>query len=316
MGQTSGIHHVTAIAGDPQQNLDFYTGLLGLRLVKLTVNFDDPSVYHFYYGDGAGSPGTLLTFFPWPGRPRGRGGSGQVTAIALSIPETAMAYWMDRLKSRGFAARRLKTHLGEEAIEFRDPDGLKLELVAARDVRKGWAGGPVPADCAIRGVYGVTLSVEGRESAASLLTRALGLRSSAHGGNRFRYEAGAGGAGAIIDLEWVPGLTRGQVAVGTVHHVAWRAPDGAQQSEWRQEIASLSYPVTAFIDRQYFHSIYFRERGGALFEVATDGPGFTVDEPAAHLGTRLALPPWLEARRAEIEARLPWVRLPQLAKSA
>lgn len=316
MKQIPGIHHVTAIAGDPQQNLDFYSGLLGLRLVKMTVNFDDPATYHFYFGDYEGRPGTLLTFFPWPRAPRGRHGTGQATAVSLSIPEHAMAYWIERLKSRGLPIDGPKRRFDEETIAFQDPDGLRLELVAsAADARAGWPEGPAPAAHAIRGVHSVTLSEEEHQETASLVAGTLGFRRTKVSGNRIRYETGDGGPGAIVDVEAVPGLAPGRVAVGTVHHVAWRTPTDAGQAAWRTDLAGREIDVTPIIDRRYFHSIYFREPGGVLFEIATDAPGFAVDEPLAELGERLVLPAWLEPRREDLVMHLPPVRA-QLARGA
>jgi catechol 2,3-dioxygenase-like lactoylglutathione lyase family enzyme len=313
MKQILGIHHITAIAGDPRQNLDFYGDLLGLHLVKRTVNFDDPATYHFYFGDREAHPGTLLTFFLWPGAPRGRHGAGQATGVSFSIPEGAMGYWMERLKAAKLAIDGSRKRFGEETISFHDHDGLPLELVANPDARPGWVEGPVPAEHAIRGIHGVTLSVEVHEKTAAVLADLLGFRATKERGNRFRYEAGRGGAGAVVDVEWVPGLTQGEVAVGTVHHVAWRTPDAVEQREWRREIAARGLRVTPVVDRTYFRSIYFREPGGVLFEIATDGPGFAVDEPAEELGTRLVLPPWLEPRRRDLEMRLPPLEEPQFA---
>jgi catechol 2,3-dioxygenase-like lactoylglutathione lyase family enzyme len=314
-----GIHHVTALAGDPQQNLDFYTGVLGLRLVKLTVNFDDPETYHLYFGDEQGHPGTILTFFPWPGAARGRHGTGQLTVTAFSIPAGSMGYWADRLGAHGIEAGAPKTRFEEEVIEFQDPDGLRLELVAQEAPAAGnaWThDGPVPKAHAIRGFHSVTLSEEGYERTARLLVDTLGFRLQREAGTRFRFETGGGGAGALVDVLCLPDVLPGRVAVGTVHHVAWRTPDADVQESLREDIAALGYNVTPVIDRKYFHSVYFREPGGVLFEIATDQPGFAVDEPAGELGTRLMLPPWLEPSRAELEARLPPLRLPRLARGA
>jgi catechol 2,3-dioxygenase-like lactoylglutathione lyase family enzyme len=309
MGQRiEGIHHVTAIAGDPQRNLDFYSGVLGLHLVKLTVNFDDPGTYHLYYGDAEGRPGSILTFFPWPGAPRGRAGTGQVTAVMFSIPEEAAGYWNERLAARGTACRT-EERFGAPAIAFTDPDGLALELVENYDERAPWSGGPVPAAQAIRGLYGVTLAEEGYERTAGLLISTLNFDKTEERGSRFRFETGAGGAGAVADVECLPDRAPGRMGVGTVHHVAWRTPDDAGQLRWHDKVARTGANVTPVIDRKYFHSIYFREPGGVLFEIATDPPGFAVDEPVAELGTRLMLPPWMEPSRAELERTLPPLRL-------
>jgi len=307
-----GIHHVTAIAGDPQRNVDFYTSVLGLRLVKLTVNFDDPSAYHLYYGDEAGHPGTILTFFAWPDARRGRQGTGQVGVISLAIRPSALAYWIERFVQHGVRYKGPTQRFDEQVLAFRDPDELALELVAHPNVedRPYWRGGPVLAEHAIRGLYGVTLWEEGYELTAKLLTESLGFRLLDEQGSYFRYTVGEGGPGALVDVRSAPDFWRGVVAVGTVHHVAWRTPNDEQQLVWRDKLAGLDLNVTPVMDRQYFHSIYFREPGGVLFEIATDPPGFTVDEPLERLGTHLKLPPWLEPQRKRIEQILPSIRLP------
>lgn len=310
-----GIHHVTAIASDPQRNLDFYTGLLGLRLVKLTVNYDDPGTYHFYYGDATGQPGTILTYFTWPGAPRGRQGTGQAAVTSLAIPLGSLGYWVERLVAHGIAHEGPTARFGaldEKALSFRDPDGLALELVAAprADERPGWGGGQVPAEHAIRGVHGVTLWEERPERTAALLTETLGFRRVAEEGGVIRYAAGNGGSGTFVDVRDAGGFWRGSVAVGTVHHVAYRTPTDEGQRAWLADLTGHGSRVSPIMDRQYFHSIYFREPGGVLFEVATDLPGFATDESPERLGTGLRLPAWLEAHRAELEAALPLVRLP------
>ena len=310
-----GIHHVTAIASDPQRNLDFYGGVLGLRLVKLTVNFDDPDTYHFYYGDALGRPGTLLTFFHWPGAPRGRAGTRQVRAVSLSIPEGASEFWVQRLQAYGILFE-VHARFGDEVISFSDPDRLRLELVAASDDRQPVTDSPVPAGHSIRGLYGVTLAEEESGRTAALLGGTMGLRVAGESGSRTRFIAGRGGPGAVVDLESLPGLQPGRIGAGTVHHVAFRAPDEPAQERWREEVLRAGRRVTPVVDRRYFHSIYFREPGGVRFEIATDAPGFTVDESATALGTHLMLPPWLEARRPQLEQALPPLRLPALVKRA
>ena len=307
-----GIHHVTAIAGDPQQNLEFYAGVLGLRLVKRTINYDDPGAYHLYYGDGLGRPGTILTFFPWAGVPRGHPGTGQVTAIALSVPETALPYWQARLVRFGAPVEPPVDRFGQRVVHFSDPDGLPLELVAdnGTDMREGWQDGPVPAEHTIRGVQGVSLSETAYQRTASLLTETLGFQPVQDAEGRFRFEVGEGGPGAQVDVLHQPDVPFGRIAVGSVHHIAWRTLDDAQQAAWREKLVRLGAGVSPVMDRQYFHSIYFREPGGVLFEIATDPPGFTTDETPDELGTGLRLPSWLEGQRARIEASLPPVRLP------
>lgn len=312
-----GIHHVTAIAGDPQQNVDFYVGVLGLRLIKRTVNFDDPGSYHLYYGDATGSPGTIMTFFAWPGAPRGRVGTGQVSVTSYSILQQAIGYWLERLRPHGVRVAGPSARFDEQVLAFEDPDGLPLELIAhaAADGRSGWDGGPVPPEHAIRGFYGVTLaergSDQGCEHTTALLTEGMGFRLVAESGNRHRFATGDGAPGALVDVLCQSGAPPGQIAAGSVHHVAWRTSDDAQQAAWRRQIAAFGVNVTPVRDRQYFRSIYFREPGGVLFEIATDPPGFTVDEPPERLGTSLKLPPWLEQRRALLERTLLPLRLPE-----
>ena len=308
-----GLHHVTAISGDPQKTLDFYAKILGLRLIKLTVNYDDPSTYHTYFGDEIGHPGTVLTFFPWPSQPKGRKGTGQATSTSFSVPRDSLAYWEDRLKSHGISLETPLQRFGDPVLRFIDEDGQGLEIVGGREIeeRTGWRHGPVPGEHAIRGFHSVTLSEEVLERTESVLVDTLGFRLLGEEENRFRYEAGKGAYGTIVDVLSRPKAQRGRVSVGTVHHVAFRAADDEHQKALRQEILRAHLNVTPVIDRNYFHSIYFREPGGVLFEVATDQPGFTIDEPADQLGTRLSLPAWLEPSRVEIEKNLPPLSLPR-----
>lgn len=308
---TLGIHHVTAIADDPQRNVDFYRGVLGLRLVKKTINFDAPDMYHLYYGDELGRPGSLITFFPWPDAMRGRHGVGQVSVTAFSIPSNSLSFWIDRLSAHGVQHEAPIRRFDEEAIGLVDHEGLQLELVASGggDAREpltidGYES-PVPPEHAIRGVAGVTLSEQGHESTASVLVESMGFRSAGQEANRFRYESGRGGAGTLVDLLCVPDAPFGRISVGTVHHVAFRTPSDETQRAHRLTIAEVGLNVTPVLDRQYFQSIYFREPGGVLFEIATDPPGFTIDETPAALGSTLKLPPWLESQRASIEKALP-----------
>jgi glyoxalase family protein len=310
-----GLHHVTAIAGDPQTNIDFYTRVLGLRLVKLTVNYDDPHTYHLYYGDKIGHPGSILTFFPWPDAPRGMRGTGQATTTSFSVPDNSLGYWKDRLKQNHVKfeepAKRFKNE--EEFLTFYDNDDLKLELVFTQSSHFNrfvpWERSPVPEDAAILGFHNITLSEEGYERTASLLKNTMGFRLVLEEGERFRYEVGEGGTSTFVDLLCQPDLPRGQVLAGTVHHVAWRTHNDDQQKAWRQDIIKAGRNPTPVIDRRYFHSVYFREPGGVLFEIATDPPGFTIDEPEEKLGTALRLPPWLELSRKQIEKALPKIEL-------
>jgi glyoxalase family protein len=314
MAGIEGLHHVTAIAGEPQVNIDFYAGVLGLRLVKLTVNFDDPTTYHLYYGDGQGHPGTIMTFFPWPGAFKGRIGTGQLIVTSFAVPEKSLPYWRERLRKRGVEFDEATSDFGEELLFFRDPDGLQLELVSTSNANpdRVWARGPVPTEHAVRGFHHVTLSENGYERTASLLTDVLSFKQIAKQRNRFRYAVADGAPSTIVDLVCAPEGRPGSVAVGTVHHVAWRTATNAEQVQWRETLRELEYDVTPIIDRQYFHSIYFLEPGGVLFEIATDPPGFATDETVGRLGTSLKLPPWLEEDRPELERLLPRVELPRI----
>jgi len=312
-GAITGIHHVTAIATAPQTNVDFYGDVLGLRLVKRTVNFDDPSTYHLYWGDERGSPGTILTFFPWPLARRGSRGTGQATVTSLSVPEGSLGWWRDRLRDQGIVVEDPSPRFAEEAMTLLDPDGLKLELVAHAGAarREPWSGGPVPEQHAVRGVYSVTLTEQGYESTAELLTEVLGFRRAGELRERFRFEVGdPEGPGTRLDVICVPEGSAGRISAGTVHHVAWRVSSDEDQKAWRTRLAERGLNVTPVLDRRYFRSIYFREPGGVLFEIATDPPGFLLDEAASDLGTGLRLPPWLETSRAAIEAALPPIALP------
>jgi glyoxalase family protein len=305
-----GLHHVTAIAGEPQRNVDFYTRVLGLRLVKQTVNFDAPDTYHLYYGDEAGRPASLLTFFPWAGVPRGRQGTGMTTATAFSIPADSVSWWYERMKALGVPVIKPRTRDTEEVVTFRDPDGMIIDLVAAPgDGRSGWDGvGDIPSEHAVRGLHAVTMNERLLDPTAGMLTDLLGMNLAGEDGDRARFAMAAGGSGALVDVSATTD-DRGLQAGGTVHHVAFRAPDLDTMTRWQRELQSAGVSVTEIRDRQYFKSIYFREPGGVLFEIATDTPGFDVDEPLLELGKSLRLPPWLEPSRVDIEASLPPLRL-------
>jgi glyoxalase family protein len=302
-----GLHHITAIASDAKRNVDFYTRVLGLRLVKKTVNFDDPSAYHLYYGDQAASPGTLLTFFLWDDLTRGRTGTGLTSAVAWSVPAGALGFWRERLRTQGVAADGPLTRHGEKVLAFTDPDGLPLELVATTesDPRIPAPHPEVPPEKGLRGFHSVTLTVGMEERTAAVLTQDMGYRLLAREENRARYTVGDGGPGTYVDLLTAPSLPRGHSGLGTVHHVAFRSPDDASQQQAHAALTARGFNVSPVMDRCYFHSIYYREPNGVLFEIATDGPGFTVDEPLAELGRHLQLPPWYEPNRAAIEAHLP-----------
>ncbi|MGA0560218.1 ring-cleaving dioxygenase [Larkinella sp. VNQ87] len=302
-----GIHHITAIAGTAKRNFNFYTNVLGLRFVKKTVNFDDPETYHFYFGNETGSPGTILTFFPWEGTAPGRRGTGMATEIGYSVPAGSLDFWLTRFQERGILYNKPTERFGETYLPFLDPDGLKLELIVSKtaDERAPWETADVNADVATKGFHNVTLTLESIKNTADLLTDIFSYQLVEQHVNRYRFTTDAVPNAALVDLVEVPGEKRGQVASGTIHHVAFRVKDDAAQMAFRERIAARGFNVTEPLDRNYFHSIYFREPGGVLFEIATDNPGFTVDEPLGELGTNLKLPPQYEPRRAQIESQLP-----------
>ena len=321
-----GIHHVTAITGNPQRNMKFYVDNLGLRLVKLTVNQDDPTSYHLYYGDELGRPGTILTFFNWPNIPEGHRGTSEVAATSFLIPEDSISYWTNRFKNKQIQFRGPDNRFeNEKVISFNDPDGLELELVAHKSSMeretKVWKEGPIPVEHAIRGFYSVTLSERGYEYTASVLTDELGFVPTHKDGSRFRYEiprrASAGkediDGASIVDVMCLPYTQQANIGIGSVHHVAYRTPSDEQQQALRQSIVKAGLNATPVIDRFYFHSVYFQEPGGILFEIATNPPGFTIDEKAEELGSRLVLPPWLEPDRKSLEKILPKVDLSSLS---
>jgi glyoxalase family protein len=312
----TGLHHVTAIASDPQRNLDFYVGVLGLRLVKRTVNFDDPGRYHFYFGDAVGTLGTILTFFPWPGSRRAIHGSGEVSATAFTIPTGSADYWLERLKLYQVTAERAPKRFGEDVVRFADADGMLIELIEATpsDAVMPWGEGPVPAEHLIRGLHGVSARLQSSEETARLLTEVFGYRRAQETGNRVRFVAlGEDGIGKFIDLISAPDVRAGQLAAGSVHHIAFRVSNDEEQMAWRENLVDLGYQVSPIMDRTYFHSIYFREPGGVLFELATNPPGFNQDEAVNELGANLRLPPWMEQARPQIEKILPKITVPRKA---
>ncbi len=301
----TGLHHLSAIATDAQANIDFYAGLLGLRLVKKTVNFDDPSPYHLYYGDGLGTPGSIITFFYWPGAPRGQVGSGQMTAITLSAPPASLNYWRERLARYDIPAEH-RTRFGEEVLAFNDPDGIPVELVAVEnDARRIWTGAGIPVEHAVRGMHTAELTVREAKPTEDLLTGVMGYRLLRRDGNRARFEAGPGGSGRTVDVIEDAQAPRGTGGAGTIHHIAYRVASDGAELEMQEQLRRAGYFVSDVRDRDYFHSIYYRERGGILFEIATDVPGFAVDESVESLGTALKLPKQFEASRGEIERALP-----------
>jgi glyoxalase family protein len=298
----TGIHHITALAADPQQNIDFYCGILGLRLVKKTVNFDAPEVYHFYYGNETGTPGSILTFFPYTGLSRGRHGKGMLNTTTFSVAFSSLNYWMDRLRKFGVNFKEPQDRFEEETvIYFEDPDGLGLELVFNdNDDRNGFTYGHIPLENSIRGFYSAEIWQEGYERTAGLLTEQLDHQLIAEKGNRFRFSADAK-PGNYIDILCVPDSLKGLSGGGTVHHIAFSTANQVQQSEVREKISKRMLNPTPILDRTYFTSIYFREPGGVLFEVATAGPGFLIDEDKDHVGESLKLPPQYEPYRGQIE---------------
>ncbi|WP_020600922.1 ring-cleaving dioxygenase [Spirosoma panaciterrae] len=302
-----GLHHITAIANNAQRNYDFYTHVLGLRLVKKTVNFDDPSTYHFYYGNEGGTPGTILTFFPWEGIGSGRNGTGMATEIGYSVPADSLDNWLGRFKELGVGAGELAERFGEQYLPFTDPDGLAIALIVPKqlDKRKGWETEAIKEDMALRGFHTVTLTLQKIEATAKVLTDIFGYRLVAQEGNRYRFQTDAVPEAALVDLLEEPEGRVGRNAAGTNHHVAFRVANDAVQMEFREKILESGLQITPKIDRDYFFSLYFREPGGVLFEIATDNPGFTVDEPLDELGTHLKLPRQYEGSRAKIEKALP-----------
>ena len=312
MPAVTGLHHVTAIAGDPQENLDFYAGVLGMRLVKRSVNQDDPGTYHLFYADGEGHPGSDLTFFPWPQLPPGRRGTGLTVEVALAIPSASLGYWVERLRHHGVTPAPVETRFGEEVLPLVDPHGLGLALAMTDDAREftPWAESPVPEAHQIRGLHAVRLWERNLDLTRRFLVDGLGLTETGQDLGWHRFIVGTGGSGRVVEIRELPGERQGSWGVGSVHHVAWRVPDDAAQEAAQERVAAAGRQPTEVIDRFWFKSVYFREPGGVLFEIATDGPGFAVDEAAHALGTTLVLPPWLEPQRGRIEAALPPLRSP------
>ncbi|HYR49039.1 MAG TPA: ring-cleaving dioxygenase [Candidatus Eisenbacteria bacterium] len=309
-----GIHHVTAITGDVQKCTDFYVGVLGLRFIKKSINQDVPDTYHIYFGDYVGTSGTAMTFFGWPSWPKRKAGSGQVTTVSFAVPKGSLDYWNSRLRKLGMSLKRT-SRFGNEGIVLADPDGIELELVGdASDERwVPWKDSPVDQDHAIRGFHSVTMTVAESTATIDFLVDTMRFHKTGDEGRRTRFETGNGGPHSILDVVESPEGPEGEESTGTVHHVAWRTADAAHQSEWRQVMVKAGRNVTPVIDRYYFKSIYFREPGGVLFEIATDGPGFTVDETRESLGSSLSLPPWFNVRRDRLDVTLPPIVVPTTA---
>lgn len=306
----AGLHHVTAIASDPQRTVEFYTEVLGLRLVKKTVNFDDPETYHLYFGDDLGSPGTIITFFPWMNAPRGTLGTGETAATAFSVPADALEFWANRLQAVGVPAELASERFGDRVLRLSDLSGMRLELIAHDHPGdfKNPRTSDVPSVHAIRGFHSVTL-FERHHSLTAPLLETMGFQKNGEDGDRIRYTAEGAALGNHVDVVVQPALAHGRLGAGSVHHIAFRVSDDADQLAWRERLLEFPLFVTDVRDREYFHSIYFREPGGVLFELATNPPGFTVDEPAETLGETLKLPPWLEADRNLLEQVLPTLKL-------
>jgi glyoxalase family protein len=304
----SGLHHVTAIAGHALRNFEFYTRTLGLRFVKRTVNFDDPGTYHFYYGDETGSPGTILTFFPWEHADKGRGGVGETQQTAFRVPARSLGYWTHRFVEKGVAHEALEKRFGEAVLPFSDPDGMSLALVGVPEAggEPAWSNGDIPAEHAIRGFHGVTLLLDSAARTGAVLSDVFGFKDAGREGSVIRYRAPGSSPGAVVDIYEAKGFLPGHQGRGSVHHIAFRAADDAEQAAMvRKLVTQHRLRPTEQRDRNYFRSVYFREPGGVLFEIATDIPGFAVDEPVASLGKSLKLPAFLEPHRPEIEKLLP-----------
>jgi glyoxalase family protein len=307
-----GIHHITAISGAAQENLDFYAGLLGMRLVKRSVNQDDPTTYHLFYADADGHPGTDLTFFPWANMPRGRKGAGLSVEVQLAVPTGSLEYWSERLAQAGVETLPVETRFGERVLPFEDPHGMEVALAETSDDRlfTQWDGSPVPVEYQVRGLHAARLWERDLNLTGLFLTGVLGFAKMGEDGGWTRFGVAGGGSGKMVDIQEVPHERLGQWGVGSVHHIAWRLPDEEQEMALRQQVITAGAHPTGLIDRFWFKSVYFREPGGVLFEFATDGPGFGIDENMDHLGESLILPPWLEPFRGEIESALPPLVMP------
>lgn len=316
MESIKGLHHVTAIARDPQRNIDFYRNVLGQRLVKRTVNFDAPDTYHFYFGDEAGSPGSILTFFAWPNMRRGVRGNGETNAVAYNVPAGSLEFWQSHLKQNGIAARQIESRFGEDVLPFDDPDGMRVELVesASAAPSRFWEAGPIPRSYALKGYHSITLWLDEVEPTAELLTRQMGYTAAGKEGDRYRFVGDSNVSGHIVDIVHRPSKVPAGFGAGSIHHIAFRVPTDEKQLEYQKSIREAGFRVTDVMDRSYFHSIYFRELGGVLFEIATDTPGFAIDEPASMLGESLKLPEWYESNRVAIEQSLPPITLKSFEK--
>jgi glyoxalase family protein len=312
MSDITGIHHITCIAGEAQDNVDFYEGVLGMRMVKRSVNQDSPGTYHLFYADSDGNPGTDLTFFPWPDMPRAKPGTGLAMEVSLAVPLGSIEYWSDRLSEFGIPVGEAEVRRGTAAIAFRDPHGLPLALHETGDDRQftAWVNSPVPSEKQIRGLHTVRLWESDLALTSAFLTGVLGFVDIGAEADWNGFAIAGGGSGRYLEIREIPDAERGRWGTGGVHHVAWRVPDDATELTVRERIARAHRRPTEVIDRFWFKSVYFLEPGGVLFELATDGPGFAIDEDPATLGEHLVLPPWLEPHRDEIEASLPPIKPP------
>ena len=312
MKKIKGIHHITAIAGDPQKNVDFYVGLLGLKFIKRTVNFDDPQTYHLYYGNNVGTPGTILTFFPWNEQGfRGKRGTGQVGTISFSILYSSLDFWIDRLTKKNIEFAGSLKRFDEDVLIFEDHDGFEIEIIANKNEnRPGYKSAEIPEEHSIRGFFSGAIWNNNIESTIGLLNELLGFNKIKEVDNRIRFNSGEGGPGTYIDLLELPEQPKGIMGVGAVHHIAFITDNEKTQLEFREKLLNKNFNVTPVIDRKYFKSIYFREPGNVLFEIATDPPGFLIDEPTKRITSSLKLPPWLEPMREEIETNLQTLKIP------
>ena len=314
MRSVNGLHHITAICGKGQENVDFYAGVLGMRLVKKSVNQDDPGTYHLFYADAAGTPGSDLTFFPWEQMAPPLLGHGLAVEVSLEVPEESLAFWGERLEKYGTAAAKIETRFGRKVLPLVDPHGMRVALVAHETTRgfEPWPGSPVPVERQVRGLYGARLWQRDAAATATFIETTMGFERLAEedGWTRYGFRHAAG----VVDVRETPAERRGRWGVGAVHHLAWRVEDDAHQLAVREQVGTGGAAATPVIDRFWFKSVYFKEPGGVLFELATDGPGFTVDEDPAHLGESLVLPPFLEPQRDRIEAGLPKLTMPQLSR--
>jgi glyoxalase family protein len=312
MESLKGIHHVTAMAGDPQSNVDFYCGILGLRLIKLTVNFDDPNTYHLYYGDAVGSPGTVVTFFPLGQNLRGTVGTGEVTTVSFAVPTGSLAFWQEHLEKHSIAVSPVAERWSFTRMELHDPDGIKIEIVEDPTPRPFvfWQDGGIPESFAIRGFFGVTMSVVSATDSVRFLTDRMGAIPRGTLGTSELLVIGESEKAGFIEILALGHRQRGQMGPGSVHHLAWRVANDEEQMAWQSKLRDNGIGVTPVRDRKYFHSIYFREPGEVLFEIATDPPGFTVDEPRESLGAKLQLPEWLDCERRFLQKILPPLKVP------